>query len=162
MKKWIAALALFAGMAPGASRRSAARLSAICAAAAAARAYRWMGPYVGANVGYQWGDIDNNPTQPSGIAGGIQAGYNWQNGNFVFGGETDINLSGADDTFAPWKFSNPWFGTLRGRVGRRGLNNFLFYGTGGLAYGGLEAEFTGCRRPAPISAGPSASAPKSA
>src|SRR5688500_10503791 len=64
--------------------------------------YRWMGPYLGANLGYQWGSIDNNPTEPSGIAGGLQAGYNWQNGNFVFGAETDINLTGADDVFAPW------------------------------------------------------------
>jgi outer membrane immunogenic protein len=57
----------------------------------------------------------------------------------VFGGETDINLSGADDVFAPWKFSNPWFGTLRGRIGLA-ANNFLFYGTGGLAYGAVEAQ----------------------
>jgi outer membrane immunogenic protein len=97
-----------------------------------------MGPYVGVNLGYQWGDITNNPTQPAGVAGGIQAGYNWQFGNFVLGAETDINLTGADDVFAPWKFSNPWFGTLRGRVGLA-ANNFLFYGTGGLAYGGIEA-----------------------
>ena len=59
----------------------------------------------------------NNPTEPSGIVGGVQAGYNLQSGQFVFGGEADINLSGADDTFAPWKFSNPWFGTVRGRAG---------------------------------------------
>jgi len=101
--------------------------------------YSWMGPYIGANLGYQWGSTTNNPTQPSGIAGGVQAGFNWQNGNFVFGGETDINLSGADDVFAPWKFSNPWFGTLRGRIGLA-ANNFLFYGTGGLAYGAIEVQ----------------------
>jgi outer membrane immunogenic protein len=101
--------------------------------------YRWMGPYLGANLGYQFGSASNNPTEPSGIMGGLQAGYNWQNGNLVFGVETDINLSGADDVFAPWKFSNPWFGTLRGRVGFA-ANNVLFYGTGGLAYGGLELQ----------------------
>ena len=55
------------------------------------------------------------------------------------GAETDLQLSGANDTFAPWKFSNPWFGTLRGRVGYA-LNNVLFYGTGGVAYGDLRAE----------------------
>ena len=55
-------------------------------------AYRWMGPYFGANVGYQWGSIDNNPAKPSGVAGGIQAGYNWQNGNFVLGAEADIRV----------------------------------------------------------------------
>src|ERR1700759_614765 len=69
--------------------------------------YSWMGPYIGANVGYQWGAIGNNPARPSGITGGAQAGYNWQFGQFVFGGETDLQFSGANDTFAPWKFSNP-------------------------------------------------------
>lgn len=105
-------------------------------------AYSWMGPYVGANLGYQWGEISNNPTEPSGIAGGLQAGYNFQSGQFVFGGEADIQLSGAEDTFAPWKFSNPWFGTVRGRVGYA-LNNILFYATGGLAYGNVKGEVAG-------------------
>ena len=31
-------------------------------------AYRWMGPYVGGNVGYLWGDVDNSRAQPSGMA----------------------------------------------------------------------------------------------
>jgi outer membrane immunogenic protein len=105
-------------------------------------AYSWMGPYVGANLGYQWGETTNNPTEPSGIAGGLQAGYNFQTGQFVFGGEADIQLSGAEDTFAPWKFSNPWFGTVRARAGVA-LNNILFYATGGLAYGNLRGEIGG-------------------
>lgn len=105
-------------------------------------AYRWTGPYLGANIGYQGGSISNNPAEPSGVVGGIQGGWNWQNGNFVFGGEADISLTGADDVFAPWKFSNPWFGTVRGRLGLA-YNNILFYGTGGLAFGGIEAETFG-------------------
>jgi outer membrane immunogenic protein len=104
--------------------------------------YSWMGPYLGANLGYQWGETTNNPTEPSGIAGGLQAGYNFQTGQFVFGGEADIQLSGAEDTFAPWKFSNPWFGTVRGRAGVA-MNNILFYATGGLAYGNLRGEVGG-------------------
>jgi outer membrane immunogenic protein len=57
----------------------------------------WVGPYLGANVGYELATVDNNPTKPSGIAGGIEAGYNWQRGQFVFGGEADFQLSGAVD-----------------------------------------------------------------
>jgi outer membrane immunogenic protein len=105
-------------------------------------AYSWMGPYLGANLGYQWGTTSHNPTEPSGITGGLQAGYNWQIGQFVLGGEADIQLSAADDVFAPWKFSNPWFGTVRGRAGFA-MNNVLFYGTAGLAYGGLRGETAG-------------------
>src|SRR5882762_962180 len=80
-------------------------------------AYSWAGPYLGGNLGYAWGSVDNNPTKPSGFLGGVQAGYNWQNGPWVFGLEGDIQASGANDTFAPWKFSNPWFGTVRWTAG---------------------------------------------
>ena len=103
--------------------------------------YVWQGPYVGANLGYQWGSINNNPANPSGVAGGVQAGYNVQYGQFVFGGETDLQVTGANDTFASWKFSNPWFGTLRARAGVA-MNNVLFYGTVGLAYGTLKMKNT--------------------
>jgi outer membrane immunogenic protein len=105
--------------------------------------YSWAGPYLGGNLGYEWGSVDNNPTKPSGFVGGIQAGYNWQQGSpWVFGVEGDIQATGASDTFAPWKFSNPWFGTLRGRAGYA-LNNVLFYGTGGLAFGELRGQTFG-------------------
>jgi outer membrane immunogenic protein len=112
------------------------------APAAVYSAYNWMGPYVGANLGYQWGDVTNNSTQPAGGALGLQAGYNWQNNQLVFGGEVDLQISNADDVMAPWKFSNPWFGTARARVGYA-WNNVLVYGTGGLAFGSLELESDG-------------------
>jgi outer membrane immunogenic protein len=102
-------------------------------------AYSWAGPYLGATIGYEWGSVSNNPTHPSGIAGGAEGGYNWQRGAFVFGGETDINLSGADDTLSPWEFSNPWFGTVRARAGVS-ISNVLLFGTAGLAYGDLRAD----------------------
>jgi len=104
--------------------------------------YSWAGPYLGANLGYAWGSVDNNQTKPSGFSGGAQAGYNWQTGQWVFGVEGDIQATGAEDTFAPWKFSNPWFGTVRGRAGYA-LSNILFYGTGGLAFGELRGETFG-------------------
>jgi outer membrane immunogenic protein len=102
-------------------------------------AYSWAGPYLGANLGYEWGSVSNNPTKPAGFVGGVQAGYNFQNGPWVFGVEGDIQAAGADDTFAPWKFSNPWFGTVRGRAGYA-LSNVLFYGTAGLAFGELRGR----------------------
>ena len=108
-------------------------------APAPASGYNWSGPYAGLNLGYQWGTVSNSSTDPSGLVGGGQFGYNWQNGQFVFGGEADLQLSSADDTFAPYKFSNPWFGTVRGRIGYA-LNNILFFATGGLAYGDVKGE----------------------
>jgi outer membrane immunogenic protein len=104
--------------------------------------YSWAGPYLGGNLGYEWGSVNNNPAKPSGFVGGVQAGYNFQNGPWVFGVEGDIQAAGADDTFAPWKFSNPWFGTLRGRAGYA-FSNVLVYGTAGLAFGELRAQTFG-------------------
>ena len=115
-------------------------------------AYSWAGPYLGGNVGYAWGSVDNNPAKPSGFIGGVQAGYNFQTGPWVFGVEGDIQASGADDTFAPWKFSNPWFGTLRGRAGYA-FSNVLFYATAGLAFGELRGQTFGLTTESHTSAG---------
>lgn len=106
--------------------------------------YNWAAPYLGGNLGWAWGSVDNNVTQPSGFVGGVQAGYNFQmrNSPWVFGIEGDLQATGASDTFAPWKFSNPWFGTVRGRAGYA-FNNILFYGTAGLAFGELRGETFG-------------------
>ena len=105
-------------------------------------AYNWMGPYIGANIGLQWGKITRNPTEPTGVAGGAQLGYNWQGNHLVVGLETDIQASSADDMLAPWKFSNPWFGTLRARAGFA-VQNMLFFATGGFALGSLKVETAG-------------------
>jgi outer membrane immunogenic protein len=104
--------------------------------------WNWAGFYGGANAGFQWGTLSNSGAKPSGVLGGFQGGYNWQFGEFVAGFETDIQLSDANDVFAGYKFSNPWFGTARGRGGYA-YNNMLFYGTLGLAYGLGRIDFNG-------------------
>src|SRR4029077_1143810 len=105
--------------------------------------YSWAGPYLGGNLGWAWGSVDNSVTRPSGFVGGAQAGYNFfQTGPWVFGVEGDLQATGAEDTFAPWKFSNPWFGTIRGRAGYA-LSNILFFATGGLAFGELRGQTFG-------------------
>jgi outer membrane immunogenic protein len=140
MKKLLLALTV-AGVAAAAGTATAADLGP-SPYYSPTRVYNWGGFYAGVNLGYEWGKITSSNLEPSGIAGGAQFGYNWQSGQFVFGGETDIQASGADDTFAPYKFSNPWFGTLRARAGYA-VNNILVYGTAGLAYGGVKGEFFG-------------------
>ena len=96
----LAALALASGAATAADNLP-------YGAASAAGRLLWQGPYVGANLGYQWGGVSNNPANPSGVVGGVQAGYNWQYGQFVFGGETDLQVSDADDTFAVVEILQP-------------------------------------------------------
>jgi outer membrane immunogenic protein len=137
MKKMILALGLATMTASAAAAADMPRSAPYYAPAPAG--FNWSGGYVGVNLGYAWGKVTNTNVSPSGLEGGVQGGYNWQSGQFVYGAETDLQLSGADDTFAPFKFSNPWFGTLRGRGGFA-YNNFLFYLTAGLAYGSVKAE----------------------
>ena len=136
----------------------AASLTAMCVSAAVAadlprgptpyysaplsNVYNWSGVYAGLNLGYGWGKVTNTGANPDGLLGGGQLGANWQNGQFVYGVEGDLQASGADDTFAGYKFTNPWFGTVRGRAGYA-FNNVLLYGTLGLAFGDLRGEFGG-------------------
>jgi outer membrane immunogenic protein len=95
-----------------------------------------------------------------GIIGGGQFGYNFQSGRFVAGFEADIQglsgrATGTSVTSAPisgFIGSNAanatltaansvnWLGTVRGRIGLAVEPNFLIYGTGGLAYGGVNSS----------------------
>lgn len=95
----------------------------------------------------------------NGFTGGGQIGYNFQIRNFVAGLEADIQgLSGRSTGTAvtsapialfPGNFANAtltatnsvnWLGTVRGRIGLAVAPNFLLYGTGGLAYGGVRSS----------------------
>jgi len=89
------------------------------------------------------------------FTGGAMLGYNWQMDSFVLGVEADINYLGfsgeqnRERNISPGgsdfyvenelSFDADWFGTLRGRLGFA-ADNILFYGTGGLAYGHMEAS----------------------
>jgi outer membrane immunogenic protein len=96
-------------------------------------------------------------TRSTGVTGGAQLGYNWQIGSVVTGLEADIQGSGikgsarATPTSALTSLPVPnnvlsseqrlaWFGTVRGRVGVTVTPELLLYGTGGLAYGRVDAS----------------------
>ncbi len=72
------------------------------AAAVLAPAFSWTGFYVGGHVGYGWASSRYNDftaafgpasINANGFLGGVQAGYNWQMNNFVFGVEADMPLA---------------------------------------------------------------------
>jgi outer membrane immunogenic protein len=121
-------------------------------------------PAVGPNLFF----LPNGNTLGSqgGVVGGVQAGYNFQFGQFVIGAETDFqgtSLSGGGNntplTLFPTPFANPggnnflspvgaltganislpWFGTVRGRAGYLITPTLLLYGTAGFAYGDVQA-----------------------
>ena len=100
-----------------------------------------------------------NSANSSSWAGGGHGGYNWQQGQAVFGFETDLQATNLHSvmndhlmfappsgippsSFAQSSASIDWYGTLRGRIGWS-MGQWLFYGTGGLAYGevGLSSIF---------------------
>jgi len=133
--------------------------------------YNWTGFYVGGNAGYAWGNANdamnlggswllpggdlvdnqlltpfgNGRLKPNGFIGGVQAGYNYQAGQWVLGIETDFNYLNLKNTFAtgqvqstnsPYTFQSSfesnWLLTLRPRIGYA-VDRFLIYATGGLA-----------------------------
>ena len=134
--------------------------------------YSWTGLYLGGNVGYGWGTAKGDATESTtvlglgtrttttsqsqninGVIGGVQTGYNYQFGAWVWGFETDFQASGqkGGSTFngivggpiaVPFTVTTDhkieWFGTARGRLGVLWGPNVLFYGTGGVAYGQVK------------------------
>lgn len=105
----------------------------------------------------------------NGVIGGGQIGYNWQMQNWLFGLEADIqgaDESGSRSFTCPTGVCTPntgilgaglfpgpavpvtlsqkidWFGTVRGRIGLLATPRVLLYGTGGLAYGGVNTSET--------------------
>lgn len=101
--------------------------------------YNWTGGYIGVNGGGGWGDVGGIDTS-GGFVGGT-LGYNWQQGQTVFGLETDIAWSGLDGSInvlgIPVTAGNDWFGTARGRLGVA-VDRSLWFVAGGLAYGNVN------------------------
>lgn len=142
--------------------------------------FNWTGPYAGIHIGYGLGNGDTSfsalnanfgdlaPSKlspnPNGVVGGLQAGYNYQTGCFVFGIEADFSGSGmsgnktaspvinnAGDALPGTSLTASegvnWFGTLRPRVGYTVIPSVLVYGTGGLAYGNVSYSASTDYRP---------------
>ena len=120
-----------------------------------ASTYNWSGAYLGAQVGYGWGDglymspLDGQSAlpEPDGVFGGLHAGYNFQlNNSVVLGFEGDFNWHDADDlapfgpvVFTDTRFDLEWSGSIRGRLGYA-IDRFLPYLTGGVAFGHLTHD----------------------
>lgn len=110
--------------------------------------YDWSGFYAGLNMGLGFADFekDANITGPNesgtGITGGVQAGYNWQNGNFVYGGEIDFAFTDLSAENASLQYDQNWVMTFRGRAGYA-FQDFLPYATLGLGVTQTEAELAG-------------------
>ncbi len=114
--------------------------AAAVAPAAAAPSADWAGFYIGALLGYGWGEADSDTAGTvdiEGFEGGAYIGANYQWNQFVLGVEADALVSGADGGAGGIAAEQNWSASLRARAGIT-LDQFLLYGTGGVAAGGAE------------------------
>jgi len=163
MKKLLLATTAFVVLAVGSA--SAADLRpAYKAAPLPPPVYSWTGMYWGVNIGYSWGQnkddlsatllgasaVVSDHQNVNGVIGGFQSGYNYQFGQWVWGWETDFQVSGQKGSTvygvvpgltvsADHKL--PWFGTTRSRLGVLWSPTVLVYGTAGAAYGQVKSDY---------------------
>lgn len=119
--------------------------------AAAYQRETWSGFYVGGHVGGGWGrsvpnGLSSEAVDLDGFVGGGHVGYNWHFGPFVAGAELDGSWAGVDGlklygASTAVGASLDWTASLRGRFGVA-WDNFLIYGTGGIAFGGVDLSVT--------------------
>jgi outer membrane immunogenic protein len=105
--------------------------------------FTWTGGYAGLQGGYAWTNlgVDGGVFAIDDLNGGLfggYAGYNWQSGAWVFGGEGDFNGLWNDQTFAgPFPSSvdigTDWLASLRGRLGYA-YDRALVFGTAGVGF----------------------------
>ncbi len=116
--------------------------------------FSWTGIYLGINGGWAWGTATDSiccvSLNPSGGLVGGTLGGNYQIGQFVIGLEGDgdwTNLDGKS-TVVPGcgaggcETKSTWLATVRGRAGWA-WDRVLFYGTGGAAFGNVQAGVIG-------------------
>lgn len=91
------------------------------------------------------------------FTGGGIVGFNYQIDRIVLGVEADFNYLGFGDSvnktyitpdigqivipdeYSHLEWSADWYGTIRARLGYA-IDNFMIYGTGGVAYGDVQAS----------------------
>jgi outer membrane immunogenic protein len=115
-----------------------------------APAWTWAGYYTGGHVGGAWGDLQVNDynevpgifsNEPSGVFGGLQFGYNFQWGQFIYGVEVDtggMDLNKAADqpgtnSLIQSVIKGGFYGDITSRFGYA-WNSSLIYVKGGYAY----------------------------
>ncbi len=161
MKKLLLSTAAIMLAAPALAADLPRRSPAVAPAPVFTQAFSWQGFYVGAQVGYVWGESDvvsfsatparvgGANVDANGFVGGLHAGYNWQRGSLVYGLEADIEYAALDGSanvlegatvLARATVESQFRGSLRARLGVA-FDRTLLYETGGLALGQVEGAF---------------------
>jgi outer membrane autotransporter protein len=129
--------------------------------------YNWTGFYVGANFGGTFSNesVTNGfgsfSTDPSGVLGGVQVGYNYQlSPTLLVGIEGEMDWTsangsttvGAGVVTGSLTSNHNWYDTLDGRVGWV-MGTWMFYVKGGVAW--MNADYTAATAGAIVSGGSS-------
>ncbi len=151
----LAGLALTAGTAPIlAADLPQAPAPAYEAVPATQQSIDWTGYYLGANLGWAFGEFDNKTsgsaslgTETNGVSGGLYTGYNFQlTPNVVVGAEADFSLTDLESTRTNGGIAltskSDWNSNFRARLGYS-FDRYLVYGAGGLALADLEVSGNG-------------------
>ena len=112
----------------------------------------WTGGYIGLSLGRSWGStrIDTNSgnftlDSNGGQIGGY-AGYTWQSGRFVIGGEVELdggNLRGSNVNVSQ---DLNWMASVRGRAGFLLAPPLYVYGLAGVAWANMDVTANGFTR----------------
>jgi opacity protein-like surface antigen len=119
--------------------------------------YNWTGFYVGANFGgvatnetVTAGGLAAFSTDPSGVLGGVQVGYNYQfSPNWLVGVEGELAWTSASSTNSfgvlrnagSFSSNHNWYDTLDGRVGYV-MGPWLLYAKAGIAWMNADYQVT--------------------
>jgi len=118
--------------------------------------FDWTGPYAGASLGWGWGTFTTRSTptgkfenDADGVLGGVYGGYNFMlTPNIVTGIDGTFDFTGLEKSSTVGgvnvKTGSDWNSTIRGRLGYA-FDNFLIYGTGGLALADLDVNANGAK-----------------
>jgi iron complex outermembrane recepter protein len=144
------------------SRQTVTKAAPVSWAGTPLAAVNWTGVYLGVNGGFTYGGSDwtDSVTGTSsdyfstlGFVFGGTLGANYQAGSWVLGVEADGDWADSSGfgTFTTTSTSslcaggcltkNSWLATARGRAGYA-FDRFLVYGTGGAAFGSVQAHFS--------------------
>lgn len=102
------------------------------------------GGHIGAAIG------GNGDVSPSGVTGGVYAGYTLQNGPIVGGVEADTQIASVSGDGRGGKLSQNWLTSLRARGGYA-FGNVLAYGTVGPAWATSSFSRNGFSADKPLS-----------
>jgi outer membrane immunogenic protein len=101
----------------------------------------WAGGYAGIQAGGNFSGRTHTPgnhIHTDGFRGRGFGGFNWQNGNFVYGIEGDVGYDGSSGSHDGVRSRSGIDGSLRGRAGYAPNDRLLIYGTAGAAAKSLK------------------------